>query len=557
MDGVAFLIETLLDVRGVRLPATLKAVSSRFSRTDAKGVQTASREAAEAWLDAEPSEQLSGLLSLPIFSDRVRGNQFAVSSEMARQLARIAGDAQSVRFTHGLATLPALVCAFTDRIEKREREIGLVVREELLAGIAEGLALAFDLPVAVTNANPFTAVDDEWDTDVSLPPFGMRDREPLDLPRRTADLLGSDDTLKLRSFDVLALANEAAHVRSEAVVWVPDGVLFRDVGAEKFLRGRLLDRGQVRAVLSLPPGSLSSALGLKTSILVLGPRQSAPASVRMVDVGSSDLVTEGMRGRAVLRDDASLRAVLEKPPRDAVWCRDVPLDEIEENGNVLVPERYLVTNTVQRVRAFAEAQNAVPLGDIADLIRAGPLKKGSEGEYTIREASPGDIGSSGYLQRPERSFSAEEGVWFAARKQIVRPGDVLITSKGTIGVVGLTPDGVPDVSDQEIWTVGQSLMIARIKPNAPVSPIAVYQYLSSEPVREFMRSLASGSTIANFNIADMRALPIPVLDEREKQRIETEFADMQDHYERLAELQRKVAHMRGAAWPVREIEGGE
>ena len=139
----------------------------------------------------------------------------------------------------------------------------------------------------------------------------------------------------------------------------------------------------------------------------------------------------------------------------------------------------------------------------------------------------------------------------------MRPGDVLITSKGTIGVVGLTPDGVPDVSDQEIWTVGQSLMIARIKPNAPVSPIAVYQYLSSEPVREFMRSLASGSTIANFNIADMRALPIPVLDEREKQRIETEFADMQDHYERLAELQRKVAHMRGAAWPVREIEGGE
>ena len=101
----------------------------------------------------------------------------------------------------------------------------------------------------------------------------------------------------------------------------------------------------------------------------------------------------------------------------------------------------------------------------------------SDGEFTAREAGPGDIGVDGFLSLPNRVSQIDES-GFIRHEQHVRPNDLLLAIKGAVGAVCLAPDGVPAVEERTIWTAGQSFMIIRIRKNSPVSPVVLAAFLS-------------------------------------------------------------------------------
>jgi hypothetical protein len=183
------------------------------------------------------------------------------------------------------------------------------------------------------------------------------------------------------------------------------------------------------------------------------------------------------------------------------------------------------------------------------MIRPANLQKSLGEDYTIFEASPGDIGQRGYLEQPERSFTVDRATYTRAMNQRVHPGDVLLSIKGTIGVVGLVPDHVPREGDTAIWTAGQSLMILRPKKRGGMDPITLYEYLTDETVQEFIKSLAGGSVIQNLAMQDLKAFPVPIPAREVIEDVRAGFVARQALLDEVADIQRRITTQRAEKWP--------
>ena len=126
----------------------------------------------------------------------------------------------------------------------------------------------------------------------------------------------------------------------------------------------------------------------------------------------------------------------------------------------------------------------------------------------------------------------------------------------TIGVVGLVPDDVPREGKDTIWTAGQSLMILRPKKGG-ISSIALYEYLSSEWVKEALRSLAYGAGIPTISIKDLKEFRVPVPSAEEEDEIEAAFRDRQHRMAQVRAILKDIEQARDASWPHREIQGAQ
>jgi hypothetical protein len=229
--------------------------------------------------------------------------------------------------------------------------------------------------------------------------------------------------------------------------------------------------------------------------------------------------------------------------------RDVSYDEIFEHNFVLTPDRYLNAGLRDRIDMLMRDADAATLPDVVELIRPVNLQKSLGEDYTIYEASPGDIGARGYLDQPGRSFTVDRATYTRALNQRVQPGDVLLSIKGTIGVVGLVPENVPHEGEPAIWTAGQSLMILRPKKRGGMDPITLYEYLTDETVQEFIKSLAGGSVIQNLGMKDLKAFPVPVPSKQIMEDVRARFMARQALLDEVADIQRRIAAERAEQWP--------
>lgn len=258
------------------------------------------------------------------------------------------------------------------------------------------------------------------------------------------------------------------------------------------------------------------------------------------------------------RLDRELRSTLKNPP---YGCADLArklarhlaaFDALHEipavAGSGLLPPR--IGRIRDRVKTLQQDADAVALPDVVELIRHTKLQKsGGRKDYRIFVASPGDIGERGYLERPRRSFTVDRATYMLALRQTVQPGDVLLSIKGDIGVVGLVPEDVPREGDAAIWTVGQSLVILRPKKSGGMDSISLYEYLTNETVNEFIKSLASASAIPILAIKDLHTFPVSVPSKQVMEDMRASFTARQALLDEAADLRRRIATQRAELWP--------
>jgi hypothetical protein len=187
------------------------------------------------------------------------------------------------------------------------------------------------------------------------------------------------------------------------------------------------------------------------------------------------------------------------------------------------------------------------------MIRPINLQKSEEAEYTIFEASPGDVGVRGYLDKPGRAIEVDRATYSRAANQQLKPGDILLSIKGTIGVVGIVPDTVPGVGEREIWTAGQSLMILRTKKRSSLDPIVLYEYLSDATVQAFIKSMAGGTVIQNLGMKDLKSFQVPIPSADVMAEVRARFMERQTVFDEIEYLQKRVATIRAAHWPHAEL----
>ena len=480
--------------------------------------------------------------------------EFWVRRETSELLIGLVRDVRSVRFSFESAFRPWLTYAVRVADDQTPPSIHFTSSSSELIHACHDLMLLLELSNVSADAHQSwdRKTSGDIDFEIMLPPLGAPIRE-LDLvsERLMSPLGGASRTGRLNA-ETLSILHALENRATRTVILIGEGELFRMVGAEPIVRRHLVESGRLEAVLGVPPGLFYTSTMVKLGLLVLSDETTKHETIRVVDLGHERLSYRGTRGRFDFGFDpgSETAELISGPaPADKTMARDVSYDEIFEHNFVLTPDRYLNAGLRDRIDTLMRDADAATLPDVVEMIRPANLQKGLGEDYTIFEASPGDIGDRGYLDQPGRSFTVDRATYTRALNQRVQPGDILLSIKGTIGVVGLVPEDVPREGDTAIWTAGQSLMVLRPKKRGGMDPITLYEYLTDETVQEFIKSLAGGSVIQNLAMKDLKAFPVPVPSKQIMEDVRARFMARQALLDEIAAIHRQIAAERAEQWP--------
>jgi type I restriction enzyme M protein len=363
-------------------------------------------------------------------------------------------------------------------------------------------------------------IDDPW-----LPPA------PLDCPAAIRD------SEARRVF--------AAHQRCSGTTYalVSPGIAFRTSKDLEYFREELVKRNWLDAVISLPSGG-NAATSLDGLLLVLKRGREPGASILMV--AAHELLTSRKKksSRTVWNQDGvkELAKLLNQRTENS-YARMISAEELEANGFSFQVSRYLHTEDDLFLQRYLDSRTTVQLGDLAEIKRpVASLSRQEDDGTEVREVTPGDIDDSGQLRQGSKRIRLPEAALAKGRQQLLEPGDVLLSIKGGLGKVAM-------VQDLEHPTVpGQAFCVVRLRPNAPLTPAALVQYLRSAVGQTLLDKAGQGTAVAFVPMGEVKGLPIVIPHPSELQRAEDLEEECVALSREVEELSRRLQHLSRQGW---------
>lgn len=332
--------------------------------------------------------------------------------------------------------------------------------------------------------------------------------------------------------EVYAIRHALAQTKKRVVAIVPNGLLFKTTAGERQFKASLVDQGWLMSVIELP-GGLLPGTNMAISILIFD-KQRSERGVLFVDGTGSNFVEQRIRrapnvSRLMLRNADQLVHMVRHPQTTSI-SQLVAADSCERNDFNLLVERYLVAEelTPPSSRQFKQLDDVV-----SQLIRCQSVRSDGEAVAEFWEIAVSDIQSDGYIREASKKVSVSKRLLGQAQQMIVKPGDILIAIKGSVGTVGLIPEDAG-----EDWIAGQSFMILR--PNREqIDPIVLFRFLQSPNAQTYFQTRASGNTVKMIPSRDLREFPVLVFTKEEQRRIreiDTHIASLLANVSRLQGL---------------------
>ena len=341
-----------------------------------------------------------------------------------------------------------------------------------------------------------------FDCILAVPPWGGRVQPEI----------AANFPVAATNVETLFLQHVMASLRrgGRAVIALPEGALFR-TGPDRTVRKELLCDYCVDGVVSLPAGAFQPYTGIKTS-LVLFRREQAKEGVRFLQVGEwPSLRPDDALGRE--KAMAVARSVAEEfrsaTPNGSLW--EAPVKKLATRDWELVAKRTGEEALARSLRALAEADAETPvqaLGEVSEVFTGVPYGRsvttphGDDPAVLTGLLRVADVNPAG-VRRPSL-FLTKRGGARATTKHRLRAGDVVLTTSGTIGKLGV----VSEPAGTTGAVAAKSLVVVR--PGRLVSPQFLKGLLSSDVYQEWLRGHARGATIQHLSVRTLRHLPVPV-----------------------------------------------
>ncbi len=374
-----------------------------------------------------------------------------------------------------------------------------------------------------------------FDTAVCHPPMGLR------YPHGTveSDLLGRFSE-KTPVGSVLQVRHLLAQTRGRIVMAVANGVLFAS-GSERQLRERLVEAGQLEAVIALPAG-LCSHTNIPLSILVLN-AQGGAESVRFVNAATETFTERAAKKRIELKNLDTLLA--EVAGQDATeHAISVSRQSIADNDYSLEVGRYVLDEAARELEHVLQRYEMRKLSEFFEVIRPRQHATSASGAEVF-EVQAQDIPAYGYIHSANKEALFDLGS-AKASTYFIRPDDVLVTFKGTIGKAGIARE-VPD-NKEGGWIAGQSLAILRSKRPDEYPPKALLTYLRSDIGQALLKHMAVGATIPSIQLSALKELEIPVPSADEMNRMVQAFEQEAQIENEIQQLRAKQAALAASLW---------
>lgn len=479
------------------------------------------------------------------FSDRRIGIDIGLTMPVARALSRVLD----------IPLSESCACLFPSAtslawVMSGEQEVTLFAGNRDIAIVTALLARAACRRLKVDRRNPldgsFMPVStlgersdreppfDSFNHIITMPPFGMRLQD------------GQDKGLPFEAVQIERLASRATSTFSTVVT---DGTLFRENRHETSLRRELVEKYET-TVMSLPQGIFMPVAAVQASIVRLE-RKLSDRSVRMVDGRSMEKTSSGRaQEQLIVRQLEQFQGL---QPRDEDRVELVHWDELEVSNFSLLPDRYLKSESLARIEVALKGHQLVTLDQVATIERSKaplPIRNGIEDPpLAALEIAPSDIGE-GVVREPKRQLAFEKDQASAIAKVAIKSGDILVSIKGNVGIVGIVGMGaeLAKLMD-EPWIVSQSLAIVRLQPGGAItSPEVLSAILTAPWVREKLESMSGGSTVRTLPISALRSLSIPIPTMEEAAEASDHLKVVDDLRANVADLTRNINETRSALW---------
>lgn len=370
-----------------------------------------------------------------------------------------------------------------------------------------------------------------FETAVCVPPMGLRYSNEVfenDLFGRFVERTPVGSVLQIRHL--------LAQTHGRIVVAMPNSVLFAS-GSERQLRERLVEAGQLEAVIALP-GGLCVGTNIPLSILVLNARGGVE-SVRFVNAATEAFTESAAKKRIELKNIDALLA--EVTGRDATeHAVSVPSRAIAQNDYSLEVSRYVLDEAARELEQVLRRYEICKLSELFEVIRPRQHATAASGS-SVFEVQAQDIPAYGYIRSASKEALFDLGS-AKASTHFIRPDDILMTFKGTIGKAGIVQD-VPD-SKEGGWIAGQSLTILRSKRPEIYPPKALLICLRSDMGQALLKHIVVGATIPSIQLSTLKELAIPVPSAEEMNRMVQAFeqeAQIEDEIQQLRARQAAIA----------------
>ena len=368
------------------------------------------------------------------------------------------------------------------------------------------------------------------------PPFGTRIAEELRAPGWLATRFG------VQSLEAYGVELGLRCARERVAIVVPNRFLFGG-GADGKFREHLVQAGVIDTVISFPPGLLGGT-NMPFSVLLLRPSKKA-THITFCKVDDEDHIVGRGNLRAHGRRFSGAEEILKALETDkSQFVVHVPTEHVKAQDSNLTVDRYIARPLEMLSRPD---RKMVRLGDLVEIVKPQFIKADdSSTGLEVQEAVPGDIPSYGYLMSVPRLRRVDASVFASRSKQILKNGDVLLSTKGTIGTVGVAK---PDPQADTPLLPSQASVILRLKEDREIEdPRYLAIYLRSPSVQAALAALATGGTIPNISLGDLRALPVWVPTHAEQGKFVELFDQQTKMQQQIEELTHQQHSLADSAW---------
>lgn len=334
------------------------------------------------------------------------------------------------------------------------------------------------------------------------------------------ELVDENFSLPLNSWtdsDAYALECLLAQTKNRAVILLNSTLLLSNK-VQQF-RESLLERNIVEAVISLPSGIIPYVLP-QFSIVVFNKNKDND-NIRFVD-GINDLFWSRENHKPKLVEWESLIKVSRSQPDEFIVI-DVNKEKVLKNKSSLEVAQYIYSSEDKKVEQLLLTQTTKTLAKLANIV--SPLSSihitnNSSRKIKALEITIDDFSDYGYLSSPTKEIDT---INYKQNEHFLKPYDIVIVTKGSVGKVGITPPDVPAIGEGG-WVVNPSYFILRAKRE--ISAISLYMYLISEVGQSAISRLISKATRPLIRQGELKELPIIIPTITESQEIEKTFNRM-------------------------------
>jgi len=364
----------------------------------------------------------------------------------------------------------------------------------------------------------------QFECTLSFPPFGMRIKD---------DFYKKDKFNRFKIYrgrgngDVPHFEHILAQTKGKAVVLMAVGFCYR-AGVELEFRKHLVDNNLLEAVVQLP-ANIHFGTSIETTFFVVNKNKS-DENIQFINLNQDAYLQKGRK--VTLKDlDEIANIYLSKQELENISVV-VSNNTVADNSYSLSIDRYVLSKEATRLKKVIERYDMKELQNIAEIRRSQMFKDEEEGLEVI-EFSPSDLAEAGYTFESNKckKIGSQES---RLNTYELQPNDILLSTKGTIGKVGI----VGELKKPAI--ASQAMQVIRLHEDALVSPQVLYMYLKSDIGQALLRQLVAGTAMPQIATREIKEFKIPLLSEDEINRITKSFADEVKLYEEIEEKKMKI-----------------